>query len=303
MSFQVTTVITTYRRRPEIVRRALNSIVNQTYNSLEIIVVNDAPEEHKLVEELRELCSELNTKKNIKYVVMEKNSGACAARNKAIELACGDCIAFLDDDDEWLPKKIELQVKELEDNPKCALVYCNSILYFEGKEKKEKMFSDMMPMGYIYKNLMAENIIGSCSYPLFRMSCLREIGGFREDMPALQDWELYLRLLQYHEARYVHEPLAVYHFYEGERISGNTSKRTEAYEKIRIELQDDLEKERKTASDFFIKGCYFYSLNNEPFKAVQYYYKSVINNPLRFKRNILEALKIIKRIFIKPKIY
>lgn len=95
MSFLVTTVITTYRRRPEIVRRALNSIVNQTYNSLEIIVVNDAPEEHKLVEELRELCSELNTKKNIKYVVMKKIVGRAQQEIRPLNLLVVTASLFL----------------------------------------------------------------------------------------------------------------------------------------------------------------------------------------------------------------
>lgn len=110
----VTAVITTYKRKPEVVKRALNSIIEQTYNNIEIFVINDCPADKKLVKELRKMIVESSRNRRVNYIVVENNGGACKARNIAIERATGKYFACLDDDDEWLPEKIELQVQALE---------------------------------------------------------------------------------------------------------------------------------------------------------------------------------------------
>lgn len=102
----VTAVITTYKRGVNIVERALKSIVNQTYSNLEIIVVNDYPDDSELVEKIHNTIEKYRDQRPIEYIVVERNGGACKARNIAVNRAKGDYIAFLDDDDEWLPQKL-----------------------------------------------------------------------------------------------------------------------------------------------------------------------------------------------------
>ena len=297
----VTAVITTYKRKPEVVKRALNSIIEQTYNNIEIFVINDCPADKKLVKELRKMIVESSRNRRVNYIVVENNGGACKARNIAIERATGKYFACLDDDDEWLPEKIELQVQALEKQKGAAIAYCNAILRYVDQGKDVTRFVEKQKEGDIYFEHIEKNNIGSCSFPMFRTDVLKEIGGFDINMPALQDWELYLRVLKKYKAVYVHKPVAIYYFYNGERISANSQNRVVAFENIRQKIIKDLENNTKSASSFYMMGTYFYSLNNDMKKAKEYYILGVKSNPYKLKRNIIVFLKMIGRRFIKPK--
>lgn len=297
----VTAVITTYKRKPEVVKRALNSIIEQTYNNIEIFVINDCPADKKLVKELRKMIVESSRNRRVKYIVVENNGGACKARNIAIERASGKYFACLDDDDEWLPEKIELQVQALEKQKGAAITYCNAILRYVDQGKDVTRFVEKQKEGDIYFEQIEKNNIGSCSFPMFRTDVLKEVGGFDINMPALQDWELYLRVLKKYKAVYVHKPVAIYYFYDGERISANSQNRVVAFENIHQKIIKDLENNTKSASSFYMMGTYFYSLNDDMKKAKEYYILGVKSNPYKLKRNIKVFLKMIGRRFIKTK--
>lgn len=297
----VTAVITTYKRKPEVVKRALNSIIEQTYNNIEIFVINDCPADKKLVKELRKMIVESSRNRRVNYIVVENNGGACKARNIAIERATGKYFACLDDDDEWLPEKIELQVQALEKQKGAAIAYCNAILRYVDQGKDVTRFVERQKEGDIYFEQIEKNNIGSCSFPMFRTDVLKEVGGFDINMPALQDWELYFRVLKKYKAVYVHKPVAIYYFYDGERISANSQNRVVAFENIHQKIIKDLENNTKSASSFYMMGTYFYSLNNDMKKATEYYILGVKSNPYKLKRNIIVFLKMIGRRFIKPK--
>lgn len=297
----VTAVITTYKRKPEVVKRALNSIIEQTYNNIEIFVINDCPADKKLVKELRKMIVESSRNRRVNYIVVENNGGACKARNIAIERATGKYFACLDDDDEWLPEKIELQVQALEKQKGAAIAYCNAILRYVDQGKDVTKFVEKQKEGDIYFEQIEKNNIGSCSFPMFRTDVLKEVGGFDINMPALQDWELYLRVLKKYKAVYVHKPVAIYYFYDGERISANSQNRVVAFENIHQKIIKDLENNTKSASSFYMMGTYFYSLNDDMKKAKEYYILGVKSNPYKLKRNIKVFLKMIGRRFIKTK--
>src|SRR5699024_10672186 len=297
----VTAVITTYKRKPEVVKRALNSIIEQTYNNIEIFVINDCPADKKLVKELRKMIVESSRNRRVNYIVVENNGGACKARNIAIEKATGKYFACLDDDDEWLPEKIELQVQALEKQKGAAIAYCNAILRYVDQGKDVTRFVERQKEGDIYFEQIEKNNIGSCSFPMFRTDVLKEVGGFDINMPALQDWELYFRVLKKYQAVYVHKPVAIYYLYNGERISTNSQNRVVAFENIHQKIIKDLENNTKSASSFYMMGTYFYSLNNDMKKATEYYILGVKSNPYKLKRNIIVFLKMIGRRFIKPK--
>ena len=104
----VTAVITTHKRTPELVERALKSILAQTYENIEVFVIDDSPEEYELRSAVKNMI-ESYAEKNVTYIAHDKCMGACAARNTGLEAAKGEFIGFLDDDDEWLPTKLEKQ--------------------------------------------------------------------------------------------------------------------------------------------------------------------------------------------------
>jgi len=295
----VTAVITTYKRKPQVFRRALSSIVNQTYPNIEIYVVNDYPDDARLVDNIRKVVSDYTEKRNINYIVVEKNGGACKARNIALDKAEGKYFACLDDDDEWLPNKIELQVNAAEKDNDIALVYCNAIIKNEQSGKEKVLFFSKQPEGMIFKEILAKNNIGSCSYPLIRTECLKKVGGFNESMPALQDWELYLRLLETRKVAYVHQTCAIYYRYHGERISTNPQKRIEAFEKIHANYVSQLGENKTSASSFYLMGTYFYSLAGDMKLAFHYYLMGIKNDPWKLKRNVKDFIRMAGRKFKK----
>lgn len=297
----VTAVITTYKRKPEIVKRALDSIVEQTYENIEIYVVNDHPTDQKLVEELREVVIASSRHRRVHYVVVKKNGGACKARNIALERAEGKYFACLDDDDEWMPEKVALQVQALENERGAAIAYCNARIRYIDQGKENVRFAEKQNEGDIYCEQIEKNNIGSCSFPMFRTDVLKEVGGFDVSMPALQDWELYLRILKKYKAVYVHKPVAIYYFYDGERISAHPENRTIAFENIHRKIIKDLECNRRSASSFYLMGTYFYSLAGDMKKARRYYILGVKNDPYNLKRNIKDFFRMTGRRFIKTK--
>lgn len=290
----VSAIVTTYKRSPVLVQRAVFSILNQTYHNIELIVVNDCPADTKLVEEIEEMLSSIQTDIELHYMVVAKNGGACKARNIGIRQARGKYIACLDDDDEWKKEKIQIYVEAAEKDSKVGIVYGGVITRNE-KSGTEKSTEEIKPSGDIFMQELAYNIIGSCSFPLLRKSIVDYVGGFREDMPALQDWELFLRMLKKCKSVYIPQPLNIYYIYKGERISANSQGRVVAYEKLRMEYQDELKKNKKVAASFYLMGCYFYGLNLDIGKGFYYWKKAVGKDPSNVKKNVMELVKLFGR--------
>lgn len=114
----VSVIVPTYRSK--YLEECLDSILQQTYESIEIIIVDD----HSNDTTLNIIGSYAKRYRNIRYVANETNEGVGASRNRGISIAQGKYIAFLDHDDLWEPSKLELQVKCLTDNPDVGAVYC-----------------------------------------------------------------------------------------------------------------------------------------------------------------------------------
>lgn len=296
----VSAIVTTYKRRPEVLKRAVLSIVNQSYQELELFVVNDCPSETRLVKEIEETLREIKTDITIHYIVVIKNGGACKARNIGIQLAQGKYIACLDDDDEWKTDKIKKYIEIAEKDENVGIVYGN-VITRNNKSGKEYASNRSKPSGDIFTEQLGYNLIGSCSFPLLRKSVVDAVGGFREDMPALQDWELFLRMLKICEAQYIDEPLNIYYIYEGERISGNPKKRVEAYEKLKTIYLHELENNSEAFYSFYMMGCYFYGLNLNVKKGFYHWIQAVSKKPGNMKKNFVELVKLLGRRIVTSK--
>ena len=121
MMSEVSAVITTYKRAPELLERAILSILAQTYPIKELIVVDDSPADYSLRASVAETVGKY-ADRGVRYIQHPANMGVSVARNTGASNCTGEFIAFLDDDDEWMPEKIEKQLKKASDN--VALVYC-----------------------------------------------------------------------------------------------------------------------------------------------------------------------------------
>lgn len=295
---KVSVIITTYKRNISIVERAVRSVANQKYENIELLVINDNPDDIDLSNKINDLLKKY-CQLSSKYIVVEKNGGACRARNLGIKNSTGYYIAFLDDDDEWLDNKIEEQVREFESNSNLGIVYCNSIMHDDDKNIEKIRFNNIQPSGYIYDRILSENIIGSCSFPMFTKNVLNEFQGFREDMPAMQDWELYIRISKKYECYYIDKPLVIYHKYNGERISKNYGRRVIAHRKIEEEFGDEIKQNKNALYSFYISDCNLYSANGQKIIALKHLMKAINLKPFRVKNNLKTLTKYIITFFVK----
>ena len=201
---KVSVVITTYNRG-RFVCGALESVLNQDFKDLEIIVIDDGSID----------CTSklLNKYSAAIYYVYQKNMGRSAARNSGIKFSRGEYIAFLDDDDTWLPGKLERQVVFLDSHPHAALANTFTELMDEygrplGKETKKHLrsYHKAMRIGYTYEG-MSRLCTMYTSSVVIRRCCLDKVGLFDSSMEAFEDWDIYLRLALKYEIGVIIEPL------------------------------------------------------------------------------------------------
>lgn len=213
----VSCVIPTHNR-VDLLPRALESVLNQTYANIEVIVVSDGSTDN--TNEIMNLYCESD--KRIKFINYFPARGGNIARNTGIEKSNGEYIAFLDDDDEWMPDKIEKQIRMMKDK-NVGLVYTGvRIIYvnedvaysFMGKEE-----------GNLSEKIMLDNCIGTTSTVMIRKALLNSVGMFDVNLRALQDYDLWIRLCQVCNVAVVREQLINYYNYTGNlQVSSSTKK-------------------------------------------------------------------------------
>ncbi len=173
----VSVVIPTYKREVECLSTAVNSVINQTYKNVEIVIVDDSPDTYEKRPEVKAYVESLIFEKVI-YIQNEKNLGGSLARNRGIDASTGDYITFLDDDDEYKPEKIEKQLKFMIEN-NCDMTFSNTVMCKNGKPVEVRDFNDIP--AYDNETLLHYHLLyhltGTSTY-MFRAEKLREIGGF-----------------------------------------------------------------------------------------------------------------------------
>ena len=227
----VSVILTTHDREPSTVLRALRSIENQTYTNIEVIVVDDSSTEFLLRREVISAVKGLGFS-NLRYIENGSTVGACASRNLGISCSKGEYIALLDDDDEWLPEKIDEQIKAFTD-PGVGMVSCDSFYCYDDG-RTEVHVSRVVSDHEMFDELLAGYFAGGCSFLIFRRECFSNCGLFKPDMPAAQDYEMALRVALKYKIRFVKKPLLKYHIHSGDSITKNTDKKAQAFMIIAI---------------------------------------------------------------------
>jgi glycosyltransferase involved in cell wall biosynthesis len=190
----VSVVIPTYNRA-HLVGRAIRSVLGQTFSDFELIVVDDGSTDNT-VEVVRGFQDP-----RIRLVRLAKNCGGSRARNEGIRVARGEWVAFLDDDDEWLPRKLELQVARLSefDDPRVTVVYCLYIIYDEltGRESPNtNPEANTIHEGEVFDHLLRGWRSCHTAGVMVKRSSLLDVGGFDKELPTSHDRDLWLRLAQ-----------------------------------------------------------------------------------------------------------
>lgn len=203
MNSQVSAIITTHNRS-QLLKRAIESVMNQTYSDIECIIVDDASTDNT-----RQICSDYP----VQYIFIpkEESRGGNYARNLGIKAAKGEYCAFLDDDDYWLPAKIEKQVALIE-RMDCELVHCGKRIEYVHADRIT--YKDKLPnpnhWGDMHKKILLTICTTTTTNILARRQALLEVGLFDENLRFWQDYELTIRLAQRKPFYFVNEPLSVY---------------------------------------------------------------------------------------------
>ena len=223
----VSCIITTYNR-PNLVGRAIESVLNQSYKNIEIILVDDHPSES-----YEAVIEKYKNEPRLIYSRNSKNLRLSASRNAGIKLAKGEFVAFLDDDDTWLPSKLQKQVGFLDENPEyvaCTSTHIESVSKKTSKAYKSNIYLEDS-LGY--------NHLGPPSKILVRKD-IAIVTSFDTNANHAEDWDFYLRILTHGPIYVFEEPLIIYdtvHF--GRMTTGfSTLSITEIREKANMTIKN-----------------------------------------------------------------
>jgi glycosyltransferase involved in cell wall biosynthesis len=195
---QVSVIVPTYNRA-SLLKEALDSVLAQSYRNVELIVVDDGSTDHT-----RRLLSSYGDRIT---VLLQPNAGVSAARNRGIQAASGDLIALLDSDDYWLPGKLAAQVDFFKATPQALICQTEEIWIRNGVRVNPKRRHRKLS-GMIFQASLPLCLI-SPSAVMMRKSLLDEVGLFDEDLPACEDYDLWLRITWKYPVHLISAPLVV----------------------------------------------------------------------------------------------
>ena len=222
---KISVIIPTFNRL-DLLKRAIESVLNQSIKPYDIIVVDDGS-----TDDTSEMIQQKYKSINL---IKQKNSGVSAARNNGIKNAQGDWIALLDSDDEWGENKLEEQVNNLTDNPKYEFCHTNEIWIRNGirvnQKKRHKKYG-----GFIFDKCLDICRISPSSV-LFNKNILNHVGWFDEKLPVCEDYDLWLRITADYEILFIDKPLIVKYGGHNDQLSNSV----EAIERFRIKALQSL---------------------------------------------------------------
>ncbi|WP_254838764.1 glycosyltransferase family 2 protein [Natronomonas marina] len=221
----VSVVLPTYDR-PSYLRKAVESVLAQTYEPIELVVVDDHSE-RPAAETLSGM--DLGDLAAVRCRRHEENRGVNAARNTGIEAASGEYVAFLDDDDRWVPEKTERQVAAFETAGDDV-----GVVYTGKRTVEPEGTGERIPPaveGDMTKALLCRNVVGTMSVVMVRADLARAVP-LDESFPAWADLAWYVSLSRRAGFKRLPEPLAVYEFTSHGRLSDDLEKKRRGYERF-----------------------------------------------------------------------
>ncbi len=268
----VSVVIPTYNR-VALLKETVASVRNQTFDNLEIIVVDDGS--------LDDTWEWLQGQRDIR-AFKQTNKGIAAARNAGIAQARSPWIALLDHDDVWLPEKLSLQMEFVEKNPRVALVAARHIRLGKHIPKPLKL---QWISGDLFADVYSKSFIHTSSV-VVKKDVIESIGGFDSRYRFADEFDVWLKIARDHEIAYLNKCLVLIRFYDA-----NTS-----HDRIRLrkETQDILLRHydpekiseqlfRRTLSDHDISYGRAYLKANEIQAALDCFWRSVTRTPFRLR--------------------
>ena len=225
MSGPLVSVVVPTHNRADRVARAVGSVLGQTLRDLEVIVVDDGSTDGTAAR-VAELAAGDD---RVRPLYLPVAGGAPAARNCGLDASRGRFIAFLDDDDEWLPTKLERQVARLERDPALVLVSCHHLLVTGDGE-----VSYRGPTACTRAELLWCDFLGGSSLGLVRRDAFRdgEVPRFDPSLRTCQDWDYWVRCAAAGGVAVVPEALCRYDGGDGDRLTNDRAKRLDGHRRF-----------------------------------------------------------------------
>ncbi len=263
----ISVIIPVYNREA-FLPTAVTSVLNQTYKNIELLIIDDNSKDETYFSILNFLKD-----KRVSYYYLDKNFGVSYARNFGIKKAKGDYIAFLDSDDYWLPEKLEKQIKYmLKNNFKICQtdeIWIRKGKFVNPKKKHRKIEGDIFE-----KSL--ELCIVSPSAVLIKKEVFENIGLFDENMPACEDYDLWLRASLKYKIGLLNEKLIVKRNGQDDQLSKLKGlDKYRIYSLLKLLKNYNIEKNKKEkVIEILTKKCEIYLnglLKRNKLKEAEYY--------------------------------
>jgi len=281
----VSVIIPTFNRA-HLIGRAIKSVLNQTYQDFEIIVVDDGSTDNtqEIVKGFRD--------KRIRYIRHKKNTGAAAARNSGISASFGKYIGFQDSDDKWLPEKLEKQIKVMDGSlSKIGYVY-SDMWHVHRTGRKQYWPSPTIVEGKIVNEHSLDYQVFQLGIVaiLIKRECFEKVGIFDERFPRLIDLEFFIRLAKQFDSYHIKEPLV--QFYETNGISSNEENHSIARILLLEKYYNEVKRNRKfLAKQNMLISKSLYS-SGHVMAAKRYLLKALIAYPL-YRHTLSYSFRIV----------
>ena len=199
----VTVIVPTYNRA-HLIPRAIRSVLAQTYGDFELLVIDDGSSD-----DTQAVVAGWSDPR-VRYLREPQNAGVGAARNRGLREARGEFIAFLDSDDEWLPDKLSRQVALFRAVPDAVgLIYTGVESVYADQNQQ---VASSGARGDLYREMLQRNVIhGGGSNVMIRREVVATAGFFHEGIPAIEDYEYWLRITRFFKVEFIGDPLVRYY--------------------------------------------------------------------------------------------
>jgi len=246
---EVSVIIPTYNRG-WILKEAIDSVLGQTFDGYELIVVDDGSDDH--TSEILENYS------NKIRIIRQANQGVSAARNRGIISSSGRFIALLDSDDLWLPEKLNRQVSFFQNNPDAMICQTQEIWIRNGKRVNPRKHHKKIS-GMIFEPSLSL-CLASPSAVMFNKDLLNTVGFFDESLPACEDYDLWLRVSLLYPIYLIDEALIIKRGGHDDQLSSNPMLDKYRIKAIKKLLNQDIltSEQRRVAVAKFKQKCIIY---------------------------------------------
>lgn len=272
---KVSVIIPTYNRADKL-NNCLNSVFNQTYKNIEIIVCDDGSTDNTM-----EIVKKFS---GVKYIFMENSGGPSKPRNIGIEYATGDVIAFLDSDDQWYPEKLTICTEAISSG--FDFVHHNMNVYREGKLIKA---GNIDKKTHTQKSILQYGNPFMTSSVMLKADIVKEVGLFNESLVNMEDYDYWIRSLSVtNKVETIRKSLGLYTFSKDSISRGAIKTRLQSLNTIYTTYSGLCNEEMPSWMNYEFAKCY--AKMNENRKACKGFARSIINK--------YKVFKSLKNIFL-----